>query len=121
MTVNQKLRKATLLARALGARGRKNDYVRAGWSAAKTVGASAKHTTHLLWLQITGCFFAFFSLGGAGAAVREYKKWRIGELGPGRVYLAILFSLTFAYFAATSFWRVRQMEKRQLEKRQLSR
>ena len=107
----QRIRKAIQITRALTARGGQNDYLRAGISAAKTVGASAKHASHLLWLQVTGSFFVFFAVIGAMAATREYQRWQAAEIGSGRFYAAMFFSIAFAYFGVSSFRQARKLER----------
>lgn len=111
MNKTQGLRRTLLVTRALASITGRNQYVKAGLSAAKTVGASAKRATHTLWLQVTGLFFVFFALMGAMAAVREFQRWQSGEIGPARMGLAILFASAFAYFAISSFGQARRMER----------
>jgi len=110
----QRIRRAILITRTLAGRGQQNDYVRAGITAAKTIGASAKHASHLLWLQITGFFFVFFSIIGSMAALREYQRWKVAEIGPGRFCAAAGFSVVFAYFGLSSFWQSRKLNKERL-------
>ena len=107
----QRIRKAIQITRSLAGKGGQNDYLRAGIAAAKTVGASAKHASHLLWLQVTGSFFVFFAVIGTMATVREYQRWQATEIGPERFYAAIIFSLAFAYFGVSSFWQARKLER----------
>jgi hypothetical protein len=107
----QQIRRAILITRTLAGRGQQSDYVRAGITAAKTIGASAKHASHLLWLQITGSFFVFFAVIGSMAALREYHRWQSAEIGPARVYAAIGFSVVFAYFGVSSFWQSRKLTR----------
>ncbi len=61
-----------------------------------------------LWHEVTGFFFAIFALIGAGGTVREYGLYRAGKIGLAPLAAAIVFTLVFAYFAATSFWRARR-------------
>ena len=105
----QQIRRAVLIGRTLANRGKQNNYVRAGITAAKTVGASAKHASHLLFLQVTGSFFVFFTVIGTMAALHEYQRWHAAEIGPGRFYAAITFSIIFAYFGVSSFWQARKL------------
>jgi len=62
---------------------------------------------HQLWLEVTGfTFLAIAAIGGA-AAMREYGKYQTGHAaGPGRLVLAICFTVSFTWFGLTSFWRV---------------
>jgi hypothetical protein len=61
-----------------------------------------------LWLEITG--FVFLALAGIGGAavVREYRLYQAGQAASGRVLLAVCFTVVFAWFGASSFWRVRK-------------
>jgi hypothetical protein len=63
-----------------------------------------------LWHEVTGFFFAIFALIGAGGIVREYGLYRAGKTGPTPLAVAVVFTLVFAYFAATSFWRARRKQ-----------
>lgn len=107
----QGLRQTLRVTRALARITGRNQYVKAGLSAAKTVGASAKRASHVLWLQVTGLFFIFFALVGVLAAAREFQRWQAGEIGPARMWVGILFAATFAYFAVSSFGQARRMER----------
>lgn len=73
---------------------------------------SLGHVMHELWLQVTGVLFLVMALGLGGAAVKEYGKYHAGQIGPGRVGLAVCFTLTFAWFGLSSFWRVRRKTRR---------
>jgi hypothetical protein len=46
-------------------------------------------------------------LGGVALA-HEYAKYQAGRVGSGRVVIAICFTVTFAWFGVTSFWRVKK-------------
>ena len=64
---------------------------------------------HQLWLEVTG--FVFLVIAGAGAyeGFREYGKYRAGlEPGPGRLLLAMCFTISFAWFGVSSFVRVKK-------------
>ncbi len=62
---------------------------------------------HMLFLEVTGFIFLCFATIGGFAAVREYKLYATGKIGPGRTVVAALFALMFTYFGVTSFWRAR--------------
>ena len=67
---------------------------------------------HQLWLEVTGFTFLVMAAVGAMAGVREYEKYQAGHAtGPGRLVLAICFTISFAWFGVTSFWRVRRRPK----------
>jgi hypothetical protein len=67
---------------------------------------------HQLWLEVTG--FTFLAMAGVGAmaGVREYGKYQSGHAtGPGRLLLAVCFTVSFTWFGLSSFWRVRRRAK----------
>ncbi len=67
---------------------------------------------HQLWLEVTG--FTFLALAGVGAlaGMREYGKYQSGHAaGPGRLLLAVCFTVSFAWFGLSSFWRVKRKAK----------
>jgi hypothetical protein len=67
---------------------------------------------HQLWLEVTGFVFLAMAAIGAMAGVREYAKYQSGHAnGPGRLVLAICFTISFAWFGLSSFWRVRRKAK----------
>lgn len=67
---------------------------------------------HQLWLELTGVIFLIMSLSFAGASVKEYGKYHAGQAGAGRVAAAVCFTLAFAWFGLSSFWRVRKKRQR---------
>lgn len=86
-----------------------NDRVmNAGIQAAKVTAKAAARTTHILFLQMTGLFFTGFALTGAGAAVREYRLYAAGKIGPGKAILAAVFAAVFLYFAVSSFMKAKK-------------
>jgi hypothetical protein len=67
---------------------------------------------HQLWLEVTG--FTFLAMAGVGAmaGIREFERYESGHAnGPGRLLLAICFTLSFAWFGVSSFWRVKRKVK----------
>jgi hypothetical protein len=76
--------------------------------AASTTARAFGHVLHQLWLEVTGIvFLAMAGMGGIMLA-REYVKYEAGKTTAGRVAVAICFTLAFAWFGVSSFWRVRQ-------------
>ncbi len=67
--------------------------------------ASVFRAVHILWLQVTGLFFVVFAFVGGVAFWKEYRSWDAGKIGPERAALALCFSLMFAWFGLSSFWR----------------
>lgn len=82
----------------------------------KGIAAAARsfgRVLHQLWLEVTG--FTFLAIAGIGAIAgfREYAKLQSGQVaGRGRLVLAICFTISFAWFGLTSFWRVRRVASR---------
>ena len=73
---------------------------------------SFRHVLHQLWLEVTG--FTFLAIAGIGAmaGMREYGKYQSGHAaGPGRLVLAVCFTISFAWFGLSSFWRVKRKAK----------
>jgi hypothetical protein len=67
---------------------------------------------HQLWLEVTG--FTFLAIAGIGAmaGMREYGKYQSGHAaGPGRLVLAVCFTVSFTWFGLSSFWRVKRRAK----------
>ena len=106
-------RKLTLAGQVVAQQATRSRLLRAGWQGVRATWTSFSRVLRLLWLQITGVFFLAFALGGAGAVIRMLRQHQAGqaELG-GRLYLAAAFTLVFAYFGATSFWRANRDQKR---------
>jgi len=77
----------------------------------RETGRSVGRVLHQLWLEVTGFVFLAMAAVGAMAGVREYAKYQSGANGPGRLLLAICFTVSFAWFGLTSFWRVRRKAK----------
>jgi hypothetical protein len=76
--------------------------------------ATAAHTGRVmsqLWLEVTGFTFLALSAIGGVEIVREYLKYHAGKVGIGRVIVAICFTLMFAWFGISSFWRVSRLRK----------
>jgi len=81
----------------------------------KAAGATVRsfgHILHQLWLEVTGAIFIFMAGVGGIAMVREWTKYQAGRTTSARVAVAICFTLTFAWFGVSSFWKVRQKGRR---------
>jgi hypothetical protein len=77
-----------------------------------TTARSFGRAMHQLWLEVTGTLFLSIALFGAAAGVREYMKYSSGHTAPGRVAIAACFTLAFAWFGLSSFWRTRRKSQR---------
>lgn len=91
--------------RVAGRSAIRNRWVRAALIGGSDVARATAHLLHALWLQVTGLFFLLFALIGVTAAVREYREWHAGNVGPEKFWLAIGFAIIFGYFSITSFLR----------------
>jgi hypothetical protein len=76
--------------------------------AARATARSFGRVLHQLWLEITGAIFFFMAAVGAIEVAREWTKYQAGRATSGRVAVAVCFTLMFAWFGLTSFWKVRQ-------------
>jgi len=84
----------------------------------KGVGATLRsfgHAAHQLWLEVTGTVFLAMAAIGGVAMGREYFKYQAGHTTAARVAIAVLFTLTFAWFGVSSFWRIRQKARRRAQ------
>ena len=81
-------------------------------SGVRTTAQSFGRAAHQLWLEVTGTVFLAMAAFGGIAGVREYMKYAAGRTTAGRVAIAVCFTLTFAWFGLSSFWRVRRKSQR---------
>jgi hypothetical protein len=84
----------------------------AAMSAVRATAQSFAHIGHLLWLEVTGTVFLAMAAFGGVAFVREYTKYTAGRATAGRLAIAVCFTLTFAWFGLSSFWRVHRKSHR---------
>jgi hypothetical protein len=66
----------------------------------------------VLFLELSGVMFLFFSLSVAVAFLREYKKYAMHEVGWQRLALAGAVGAMFLYFGVSSFWQARRKRSR---------
>jgi len=71
------------------------------------VASSLLRVGHVLWLEVTGFFFAVFAVLGSAALVREVHL----HVAFGRIAILALFTFIFAWFAVSSFARARKRKK----------
>jgi hypothetical protein len=80
-------------------------------SGVRAAAGSFAKVAHQLWLEVTGFTFFVLAIIGGIAGFREFARYQAGQAeGPGRVILAACFTLTFAWFGVSSFWRVRRKD-----------
>ena len=72
---------------------------------ARSALGSTGRVLHLLWLQVAGLFFFVFAFGFAAATVRQYREWSTDHGSGEKLALIAGFTVLFAWFGATSFWR----------------
>jgi len=97
-----------VVARVATQQAKRSRTVRAATGAVAATARAFGRVLHQLWLEVTGVIFLIMALSFAGATVKEYGKYHAGQAGVGRVALAICFTLTFAWFGVSSFWRVKR-------------
>ena len=100
------------MARVAGKQAGRNRTLRAVAGAVKTTARSVGNVLHQLWLEVTGFIFLVMAFGFGSASVREYGKYHAGEPVGGRLALGIIVTLTFGWFAASSFWKAGRKSQR---------
>ncbi len=75
---------------------------------ASTTARAFGGVAHQLWLEVTGLVFLAMAGAGAIALAREYAKYEAGHATAGHLAVAICFTVTFAWFGVSSFWKVRK-------------
>jgi len=71
---------------------------------------AASRVLHLLFLEVTGFVFLCFATIGGFAVVREYPGVVAGRVSQGKFAVTLLFTVMFAWFGMTSFWRARRKQ-----------
>ncbi len=100
------VRKLSIAARIAAQHAGRTRTVGAVLKGARTTAAHFGRVLRQLWLEVTGFVFLALAFIGAGAFFREYARYQAGQTTSARVAVAIIFTLTFAWFGVTSFWRV---------------
>lgn len=100
------VRKLSIMARIAAQHAGRTRTVGAVLNGVRTTARHFGRVLHQLWLEVTGFVFLALAFIGAGAFFREYSRYQAGQTTSGRVLVAIIFTLTFAWFGASSFWRV---------------
>jgi len=101
-------RKIGVIAKVASQQAGRNRTLAAVVKAARATARSFGHVLHQLWLEVTGVVFIFMAGIGGIALAREIVKYQAGRATAGRIAVAICFTLTFAWFGVTSFWRVKK-------------
>lgn len=69
------------------------------------------HAGSVLWLEITGVFFAVFSLFFVQGAWRLHTDWRSGA-NHAHFVMYVAIAVLFFYFTVSSFYRARRKQKK---------
>ena len=104
------LRKFGVIARVASRQAGKTRMAGAIWRGLRVTASSFGRVLGILWLEVTGFVFLCLSGLGALALAREYTKYQAGQVGSARVILAVCFTVTFAWFGVSSFWRARRRD-----------
>jgi hypothetical protein len=107
------LRKFGVVTRMASDQAGRNRTVNAILSGARATFRSFSHAMHVLWLEVTGTLFLSIAFFGGVALVRECLKYQSHQTTASRVAIAMCFTLAFAWFGVSSFWRVHRKSQRQ--------
>ncbi len=102
------LRNLSIAARVAAQQARRSRSVGALLNAGRATAAHLGRVLHQLWLEVTGFVFLALAAIGAMAFLREYVKYESGKTTAGHVWVAAGFTVLFAWFGVSSFWRVRK-------------
>jgi hypothetical protein len=103
-------RKLGVVARVASQQAQRSRTLRAVKGAVSTTARAFGAVLHQLWLEVTGLVFLLMATSGGIASAHEYAKYHAGHGGVGRVAVAICFTVTFAWFGVSSFFRVKKKE-----------
>jgi hypothetical protein len=101
-------RKLGVVARVAGQQAKRSRTVQAATRGLSATARAFGAVLHQLWLEVTGLIFLVMAVSGGVASAKEYAQYEAGRAGIGRVVAAVCFTVTFAWFGVSSFWRVRQ-------------
>jgi hypothetical protein len=101
-------RKLGVVARVAGQQLKRSRTLAVVGKAAQTTATHLRQVLGQLWLEVTG--FVFLALAGIGflAVCREYVKYHQGQANSERIAVAVCFTLLFAWFGLSSFWRIKK-------------
>jgi hypothetical protein len=97
--------KMGVVARVAGQQAGRSRTFNAIKSAVRTTFRSFAHAMHALWLEVTGTMFLAVAAFGFIGIFREYAKYQTGRVPASHVAVAVGFTIVFAWFGVTSFWR----------------
>jgi hypothetical protein len=112
MASDQWARRIKLIFRAAANLLERSRMGRAVLSGIRATALSFGRVLHQLWLEVTGFMFLAIAGIGALAGIREYGKYQACHAaGPGRLVLAVCFTVSFTWFGLSSFWRIKRRAK----------
>ena len=112
MIAAQKAKKIALLAKVSAQQAARTRTGSAILKGVRATASSVGGVLHQLWLEVTGFTFLAIAAFGAMAGFHEYGEYHAGrETGPGRLILAVCFTISFAWFGLSSFVRIRTKKK----------
>lgn len=106
------LRKVGAAARVVNQQAGRNRTLSAMMSGVRATVRSFGRASHQLWLEVTGTLFLSIAVFGVITLIREYMKYTAGHTTTSRLAIAICFTLAFAWFGLSSFWKVRRNSQR---------
>ena len=106
-------RKLGVAARVAGRQAQRSRTLGALGSAMRATGRSMSKVLHHLWLEVIGALFLAMAAMGGVSAVHEFLEFRAGRTAMSHVAVAACFTVTFAWFGASSFLRVRKSASKQ--------
>ena len=98
-------RKAGIAVRVARDQAGRTRTVRAVVGAARTTARSVGRLMHQLWLEVTGFLFLVMAIIFGTASVKEFGKYHAGAPVGQRLAVGIVVTVTFGWFALSSFWR----------------
>jgi len=99
------------VARVAGQQVKRSRTARAASDAVAATARAFGKVIHQLWLEVIGVVFLGMAAIGGIESAKEYAKYASGRAGLRGVVVAICFTVTFAWFGVSSFWRVKQKTK----------
>jgi hypothetical protein len=88
---------------------KKDRILNAVFAGGKSFIVSVSRAFYALWLQTTGLMFVFFTLGGAGSIIRQYRRDHFAD--HQRLTVEIIFTVVCLWFTVVSFARAKRTSK----------
>jgi hypothetical protein len=105
-------RKLAVAARVAGQQAKRSRTIGAVWGGVRATGRSMAKVLRQLWLEVFGALFlAMAGMGGISLA-REYLRFRAGQTALSHVAIAACFTVAFAWFGMSSFFRIRKSQSK---------